>query len=159
MTAANIAVYAALIIYLLARKMIGQPLREGRKLLVLPVLVTIIGYGDLGHGGTLKATEIGLIVLGSAISLVLGAWRGAADRLSERDGARYVQWTWFCLGLFASNLVIKLILDVVGLEAGSTGSQVGRSLVFTLGLTMLGEAVILWLRSGGAAALGQARLR
>jgi len=45
------------------------------------------------------------------------------------------------------------MLDLVGVAAGGTTSAAGKSLVFTFGLTFLGEAVVLWLRSGSTGLL------
>jgi hypothetical protein len=55
--------------------------------------------------------------------------------------------------LFATNILIKLIFDVVGVAAGSTFSAVSKSLVLALGLTMLGEAIALLVRSGAVSGL------
>jgi hypothetical protein len=52
--------------------------------------------------------------------------------------------------LFGVNIVAKLVLDIVGVAAGGNTSAVGQSLVFTLGLTLLGEALVLLVRSGAA---------
>jgi hypothetical protein len=152
MTAANILLYVALIGYVLYRKMQGQPLKQGKHLFVLPVLMIVIGYGDLTHGH-MKSIAIAITVIGAVVSLTLGALRGSADRLSIRDGVPFVQWTRVSLGLFAANILAKLVIDLIGIAAGSTTSAVGKSLIFTLGLTLLGEALVLLVRSGGAAGL------
>jgi hypothetical protein len=52
--------------------------------------------------------------------------------------------------LFAGNIAVKLVLDLIGLAAGSTGSAVGKSLLLTFGLTLLGEAIVIWTRTQGA---------
>ena len=147
MTAVNILVYVALIVYILYRRVQGQPVKEGRRLFVLPILLIVLGYGDVTSGTSPKPIEIVLTVSAGAVSLGLGMLRGQADKLSQRDGAPYVQWGTASLLLFVGNLAIKLILDVAGLAAGSPSSAVGKSLVLTFGLTLLGEAVILWLRT------------
>jgi hypothetical protein len=55
--------------------------------------------------------------------------------------------------LFVGNIVAKLVIDLIGIAAGSTTSAVGKSLPLTFGLTLLGEAVVLWMRTGGATGL------
>jgi hypothetical protein len=152
MTLLNIAVYVALIAYVVSKKMQGQPLKEGKKLFVLPVVLVVLGYGDLSHG-TMKPVEITVTVIGAIVSLGLGALRGRADKLSVRDGSPFMQWSSMSLMLFAGNIVAKLVLDVVGVAAGASTSAVGKSLVFTLGLTLLAEAAILRLRSEGSGLL------
>jgi hypothetical protein len=152
MTAGNILLYIALIGYVLFKKMQGQPLKEGKRLFVLPVLMIVIGYGDLTDGH-MKSIAITITAIGAIVSLALGALRGRADKLSTRDGAQFVQWTGLSLALFGGNIAAKLVLDLIGIAAGSTASAVGKSLVFTLGLTLLAEAIVLLVRSGGAAGL------
>jgi hypothetical protein len=157
MTAGNILIYLALIGYILYRRIQGQPVKEGRRLFVLPVLLIILGFGDVS-GGTMKPVEVALTVIAGAICLALGLLRGQADKLSERDGAPFVQWGRTSVMLFVGTLAVKLVLDVIGIAAGSSGSAVGKSLPLTFGLTLLGEAVVLWTRTGGAAlSVGPAR--
>jgi hypothetical protein len=156
MTLANIAVYVALIVFLLYRKVIGQPLTAPKKLFALPILVTIIGYGDISHAG-MKPAEITLTAIGAALSLGLGLVRGGTDKLSVKDGSPFVRWGVVSLTLFVANLVAKLVLDLIGVAMGGTTSEVGKSLVFTLGLTLLGEAAVLWMRSGSPGLSGPQR--
>jgi uncharacterized membrane protein len=112
-TLANIAIYLALIGFVVARRMIGRPVGPAKKLFALPVIIAVIGWGDATKG-LHKPVEVTLTVAGCAISLAFGLWRGRADRLSTRDGAPYVQWTWLSLGLFVANLIAKLALDLAG---------------------------------------------
>jgi|SRR5580692_646790 hypothetical protein len=147
MTFANILIYVLLIALVLARRFRGHPIADLRKLLALPVILTVIGYGDLTHGG-LKPIAVTLTVIGAALSLGLGALRGRADKVSERDGSPYVQWGIASLVLFCVNIAAKLVLDVIGVAAGETFATAGKSLIFTLGLTLVGEAIVLSMRSG-----------
>lgn len=149
MSFANVILYIALIAYVLYGKARGWPMKPPKKLFALPIVIVVIGYGDATQG-TIKPFEIALIAIGSVISLVLGLMRGQADKISIRNGGQYVQWGAMSFGLFAANLVAKVILDAVGVAAGMSFSTVGKSLVFTLGLTLVGEAIVLFVRSGGA---------
>jgi hypothetical protein len=149
MTLANVLIYVALIALVLARRFRGHPIGNLKALFAVPVVVTIIGYVDLSHGG-LKPIAVTLTVIGGILSLGLGSLRGRADKLSERDGSPYVQWGVTSLILFAVNIAAKLVLDLIGVAAGETFSAAGKSLIFTLGLTLVGEAIVLSLRSGTA---------
>jgi hypothetical protein len=152
MTLANIAIYVALIVFVIYRRMVGSPVGSVRRLLALPVVLIVLGWGDAAKGLT-KPLDVTFTIVGCAISLVLGLARGRTDRLSERDGAPYVRWGWWSVGLFAANLIIKLVLDLAGIAAGETAKAAGSSLIISLGLTLLGEAAIVWYRSGGAVRL------
>jgi hypothetical protein len=147
MTIANVLIYVALIALVLARRFRGHPIGNVKKLFAVPVVVTIIGYADLSHGG-MKPLEVTLIVIGAALSLGLGSLRGRADKVSERDGSPYVQWGVTSLILFCTNIAAKLLLDVIGVAAGETFATAEKSLIFTLGLTLVGEAIVLSMRSG-----------
>ena len=152
MTFANVLIYVALIALVLARRFSGHPIGNVKKLFALPVVVTIIGFADLSHG-KLKPLAVTLIVIGAIVSLGLGSLRGRADKVSERDGSGYVQWGVVSLILFCVNIAAKLVLDLIGVAAGEAFSTAEKSLIFTLGLTLVGEAIVLSMRSG---AFGQA---
>jgi hypothetical protein len=147
MTFANVLIYVALIALVLARRFSGHPIGNAKKLFALPVVVTIIGFVDLSHG-KLKPLAITLIVIGAIVSLGLGSLRGTADKVSERDGSAYVQWGVVSLILFCVNIAAKLVLDLIGVAAGEAFSTAEKSLIFTLGLTLAGEAIVLSMRSG-----------
>ena len=85
MTLANIAIYMALIGFVLVRRMIDSPVGPAKKLLALPVILAVIGWGDAAKG-LHKPADVTLTVVGCVISLARGLWRGGADRMSTRDG-------------------------------------------------------------------------
>jgi hypothetical protein len=147
MTIANVLIYVALIALVLARRFRGHPIGNVKKLFALPLVVTIIGFVDLSHG-KLKPLAVTLIVIGAIVSLGLGSLRGRADKVSEQDGAPYVQWGVVSLILFCVNIAAKLVLDLIGVAAGEAFSTAEKSLIFTLGLTLVGEAIVLSMRSG-----------
>jgi hypothetical protein len=150
MTAGNILIYVALIGYVLFKKVQGQPLKTPGRLFALPVILIVLGFGDLTKGAGLKPIEVTVTVIGALISLALGALRGRADKLSARDGVAIVQWGTASLALFFGNIAIKLVLDLIAGASGGSASAAGKSLIFTLGLTLLAEAAVLFIRSGGA---------
>jgi hypothetical protein len=151
MTFLNILLYVALIGYVLFKKIQGRPIRAPRKLFGLPIVLIVLGFGDLTSGKTMKPVEIALTVIGAILSIGLGLMRGRADQISTRDGTPFVQWGKVSLILFGVNIVAKLVLDLIGVAAGGSGSAAGKSLIFTLGLNLLAEAGVLWMRSGAGA--------
>jgi hypothetical protein len=153
MSVLNILVYVALIGYVMFKRVQGQPVATPKRLFALPIILIILGYGDVTSGAAMKPIEITLTVIGGALSLGLGLLRGRADQLSVRDGSQFVKWGAASLILFVGNLVAKLVLDLIGVAAGSTTSAVGKSLLLTFGLTLLGEAIVVWMRTGGATGL------
>jgi hypothetical protein len=149
MTVGSIIIYVALIGYIGYRRVQGQPVKASRQLFVLPVVLVVLGYFDVAHGG-MKSIAITLTVIGAAAAFGLGLLRGRADKLSDRNGYPFMQWGTVSLLLFAGNIAVKLVLDLIGLTAGSSGSAVGKSLLLTFGLTLLGEAIVIWTRTQAA---------
>jgi len=147
MTFLSILIYVALIGYVLFKKIQGRPIRAPRKLFGLPIVLVVLGYGDLTSGKTMKPIEIALTAIGAVLSIGLGLMRGQADKITTRDGAPFVQWGKASLILFGVNIVAKLVLDLIGIAAGSSTSAAGKSLIFTLGLNLIAEAGVLWMRS------------
>ncbi len=148
MTLANIGISLALIV-LVARRMISRPVGPAMKLFALPVIVAVIGWADAATRGSHKPADVTLTVAGCALSLALGLARGRANRMSARGGAPYVQWTWLSLELFVVNLACVV--------AGEVVAAAGDFLILSLGLTLLGEAAVIWYRSGRVGQLTSAR--
>jgi hypothetical protein len=153
MSVLNMLVYVALIGYVMFKRVQGQPVATPKRLFALPIILIVLGYGDVTSGAALKPIVITLTVIGGALSLGLGLLRGRADQLSAREGSQFVKWGAASLILFVGNLVAKLVLDLIGVAAGGTTSAVGKSLLLTFGLTLLGEAIVVWMRTGGATGL------
>jgi uncharacterized membrane protein YoaK (UPF0700 family) len=146
MNLTSIVIYVALIGFLLARRITGQELSTPKKLLLLPVIVAFIGLQNLSHT-KMNPVDVGVVVVGSVLSFGLGALRGRANKLSVRDGKPWVRWGGASLAIFAGAIVAKIAVDGVGLAAGGTYSAMSRSLVLSLGLTLLGEAAVVWMRT------------
>src|SRR3984957_7704175 len=117
MTALNVLTYVALIGYVMFKRVQGQPIATPKRLFALPIILIVLGYGDLTGGGTMKPIEITLTVIGGVLSLGLGLLRGRADKLSLRDGYPFVKWSAASLLLFVGNLAAKLVLDLINVAA------------------------------------------
>ncbi len=146
MTFTAIAIYLAIIGFILFRRLQGEAVPNPKKLFVLPVIVGAIGLENISHAKP-NAIAIGVIVVGSALSLGLGALRGRFDRLSIVNGAPYMAWTAGSVVILVVNVLLKLVLDVGGVAAGGTKAALTGSIVLSLGLTLLGEAAIIWVRA------------
>jgi hypothetical protein len=141
-----IAIYLAVIGFVLFRRMRGEAVPDPKKLFVLPVIVGAIGLEDISHAKP-NAIALGVIVVGSALSLGLGALRGRFDRLSIVNGAPYMAWTAGSVVILVVNVLLKLVLDVGGVAVGGTKATLTGSIVLSVALTLLGEAAIIWVRS------------
>jgi hypothetical protein len=149
MTVANILLYAALIGFMIFQRIKGRPVQSVRTLLALPVILCIIGWQDIEHVGHLAAIDITVSVIGCAISLILGAVRGCTDKVSDRNGVPWVQWSVASLVVFAVNVVVKLGLDAGGVALGGTSTGVTSSLLLAVGLMLIGESAVVLYRIQG----------
>jgi hypothetical protein len=146
MTVTAIAIAIALIVVVLARRIRGEAVPAPRKLFLLPVVVGVIGLQNLSHT-ELNSVDIGVIAAGCALSLVLGLVRGRLDKVSMVNGAPYMAWTAGSVSVFVVNVLAKVALDAGGVAAGGTTAALSSSILFSLALTLLGEAAVVWLRS------------
>jgi hypothetical protein len=65
------------------------------------------------------------------------------------NGSPWVSWGLASVVILIINVLAKLALDGVGVLAGGTTAALSSSILLSLGLALLGEAGIVWIRSGG----------
>jgi hypothetical protein len=146
MTFTTIAVALALIAFVLVRRIRGEAVTTPKKLFLLPLVVGAIGLQNLPHT-KLDAVDVVVIAAGCALSLVLGLLRGGLDRVSMVNEAPYMSWSVASVVVFAVNVLSKLALDAGGVAVGGSAAALSSSILFTFGLTLLGEAAVVWLRA------------
>jgi hypothetical protein len=146
MTLTTIAIVILLIMFVLAKRVRGEAVREPKKLFLLPVAIGIIGLQDVSHAKA-NAVAVAVIVLGGVISLGLGLLRGKFDRVTLVNGSPFMRWSAASIALLVVNVLAKLALDAVGVAAGGTSSALSSSILLSIGLTLLGEAAVVWFRS------------
>jgi hypothetical protein len=146
MNVTTIAIAIALIVFVLAKRMRGEAVPAPKKLFLLPIVVGAIGLDTVSHA-KLNSIDIGVIAAGCAVSLALGLLRGRLDKVSTVNGTPYMSWSVASVVVFAGNVLFKLALDAGAVAAGGTTSALSSSILLSLGLTLLGEAAIVWLRT------------
>ena len=143
MTPLTVLVAIGIIVYVIGQQLVGSAL-SGKRLVVLPAVLTVIGILDIsGHNSHPGATAIVLLVVGAAIAIATGAGLGAIMRLERRDGYLWAQlpkqglWLWG--GLFISRLVIAGIAHAAGahVAAGTT------AILLVLGLNRAAQALVV----------------
>jgi hypothetical protein len=166
MNLTTIAIAIVLVVFVLARRVRGEAVREPKKLFLLPVVVGLIGLQNVSHA-KLDTVDIAVIAAGAALSLALGLVRGRLDKVTMVNGSPYMSWSVGSVIIFAVNVLAKLGLDAVGVAAGGTTSALSSSILLSLGLTLLGEAAVVLLRaqtlasgnSGHSGSSGQGQYR
>jgi hypothetical protein len=146
MTLTTVAIAIALIVFVVARRLRGEAVPTPKKLFLLPIVVGAIGLQNLSHA-KMHTVDIAVIAAGCALSLALGLLRGRLDKVSMVNGAPYMSWSVASVVVFAVNVLSKLALDAGGVAAGGTAAALSSSILFSLGLTLFGEAAIVWLRA------------
>jgi hypothetical protein len=143
----KIVAIVAIIGYVIARQFTGQPLR-GRRLVVLPAVLTALGAADLGKTTQHVATvDIVFIAASAVIAVLVGIWQGAAMRLESRNGVLWgqmpVRSLWLWLGFIAARIGLTVVAS--GMDAHLAAST--TPLLLTLGLNRLAQAGVIALRA------------
>ena len=106
--------------YVIARQLFGEPLR-GKRLILLPLILAIIGGIDLGKNGRhLGPADIVLIVIEVLVATVIGLGQGSMMQLEARDGVlwgkmpRRSLWVW--AALLASHGVLDLSVQPLRIQ-------------------------------------------
>jgi hypothetical protein len=132
----------AIIGFVIYQQIAGQKI-QGKRLVVLPAVLTVIGFIDLHGARHLHVADYVWLTVGAVGSLLIGLALGAITRLGSRDGVLWAKMPlrglWLWLALFAWRGLIMVI-------AARTGAHVAASttpLLFTLGLNRLGQAAVI----------------
>jgi hypothetical protein len=142
----SIVLVVGLIISVVVRRVHGEAVPAPKKLFRLPVVVAVIGIASLTHR-TLNSIDVAVIAVGCAVSLALGLVRGRLDTVSRVNGVPTMAWNIGSLAVLVVNVVTKVALDAGGVAVGATAAALSSSLLVSLGLTLLGEAVVVWHRA------------
>jgi len=142
MSGLEILAVIAIVGFVLYQQLKGQALQLKRAV-VLPAVVTVIGFVDLRHAPHLRPADVLWLTVGAAGAVAIGLALGVITRVYSRDG---VLWTrlpvaglWLWGGLLAWRVLIMLVAK--GMDADVAGSA--TPLLFTLGLNRLAQAAVV----------------
>ena len=134
--------------YVLWSRTKGQPLRV-KRLLVLPVVLTVIGVADL-TGSTkphLTVTDIVFLTVSIIFSVILGAARGATIELYPRDGELWQRYRRSTVVLWAVLIGTKIAVVAIASTAGASAGGGSNTLLLSLGASLLAEAAVVGPRA------------
>lgn len=147
MSAIEILAVIGIIGYIIVRQVQGEPLR-GKRTVVLPAVLTVIGFLNLRGGGThLTGADIACLAAGTAGSAAIGLAFGAVTRLQARGGYLRAQlplrglWLWAALAAWR----VVMILLASGLHAHVAASS--ATLLLSLGVSRLAQAAVIVARA------------
>lgn len=134
-----------LIGFVIYQQLAGQ-LLQGRRLIVLPVVITVIGFLDL-RGHHLGSADIAWLTVGAAGSLLIGLAFGLIMRLESRGGVLWGKLPLRSLWLWAGLLAWRVLVMVLAARTGAHVAASSTPLLFTLGLNRVGQAVVIASRA------------
>lgn len=148
MSAIEILAVIGLIGYIIFLQVRGEPLR-GRRAVLLPVILTVIGFLNLrgSGGGHLTGADIACLVIGIAGSAVIGLAFGGIMRLESRGGYLWAQlpkrglWLWAALVAWR----VVVIVAATGMHAHIAAST--ATLLLSLGVNRLAQAAVIAARA------------
>jgi hypothetical protein len=142
MSGLEILVVIAVIGFVIYQQVAGQKV-QGKRLIVLPAVLTVIGFMDLHGAKGLHHADYLWLGVGAAGSLAIGLAFGAVTRIGARDGVLWAKLPLWGLLLWAAMFAFRVVVMVL---AGRTGAHVAASttpLLFTLGMNRLGQAAVI----------------
>ncbi|HEY4023625.1 MAG TPA: DUF1453 domain-containing protein [Pseudonocardiaceae bacterium] len=145
----EIVLILAVVGYVLVRRMMGEA-AQAKRMLLLPGVLVVIGLTQAGPALHSPAAVVFLLV-SAALSVAIGALRGASVKISDRGGVAFVRYTWVTVVLWVVNLSVKFGANFVFAHIDPHAAALGNSLLVTLGLGILVEGLVVMakvLRSG-----------
>jgi hypothetical protein len=121
-------------------------LLQGRRLVVLPAVVTLIGFFGL-RGHHLGPADIAWLTVGAAGSLLIGLAFGLITRLESRDGVLWGKLPRRGLWLWVVLVAWRVLIMVLAARTAAHVAASTTPLLFTLGLNRLGQAVVIAARA------------
>lgn len=151
MSALEILAVVAIIGYVIFRQVLGEPLR-GKRAVLLPVILTVIGFTDLhgAHGTHLQPADLACLVIGALGSAVIGAAFGLIMRLESRNGYLWAQLPLRGLWLWAALVGWRGLVFVLAAALHAPVAASSATLLFSLGVNRLAQAAVILPRAMAA---------
>ena len=138
----EILVVIGVIGFVIYQQVAGQAV-AGRRLIVLPAVLTVVGFLDLDHAKHLNSADILLLTVGAIGSVLIGLAFGAITRLESRNGALWTRLPLRGLWLWAALIGWRVLIAVIAAKSGAHVAASTTPLLFTLGLNRLGQAAVI----------------
>jgi hypothetical protein len=141
LTTALVAV--AVLGYVFARRLSGEPL-HARRLVLLPVALTGWGGYTLAHTHMQARTlDLAVLAVGAAVGLIGGMLRGATVRVFPRDGHLWYRYRPLTIAIWVVLIALRVGQTVAGHAVGADTAVLSAGLPLMFGLSLLGEAAVV----------------
>jgi len=127
---------------IICQQVAGQQV-QGKRLVLLPAVLTVIGFIDLHNTKHLNSADYVFLAAGAAGALAIGLAFGVITRLSSRDGVLWAQLPPRGLWLWVALVAWRGLIMVVAARTGAHVAASTTPLLFTLGLNRLGQAAVI----------------
>ena len=145
----EILVVIGVVGFVIYQQVAGQAVR-GRRLIVLPAVLTVVGFLDLHGAKHIHPADIVWLTVGAIGSLLIGLAFGAITRLQERNGALWAQLPLRGLWLWVALIGWRVLIMALAYKSGAHVAASTTPLLFTLGLNRLGQAAVIATRAMAA---------
>ena len=135
--------------FVIYQQVAGQAV-AGRRLIVLPAVLTVVGFLDLDHAKHLHPADIAWLTVGAIGSVLIGLAFGAMTRLQARNGALWARLPLRGLWLWAALIGWRVLITVIAARSGAHVAASATPLLFTLGLNRLAQAGVIAARAMAA---------
>lgn len=132
-----------IVVYVVGQQVVGSAL-QGKRLVVLPTVLTVIGIADLsGHGSHPGATDIVLLAVSAVTAIAIGIALGAMTRLERRDGHLWAQLPKRGLWLWAALIVSRLLVTGIAHADGAHVAAGTAAILLMLGLNRAAQTLVV----------------
>src|SRR5271154_2929220 len=135
--------------FVIYQQVAGQAV-AGRRLIVLPAVLTVVGFLDLHGAKHLHSADILWLTVGAIGSVLIGLAFGAITRLEARNGVLWSQLPLRGLWLWAALIGWRVLIAVIAAKSGAHVAASTTPLLFTLGLNRLAQSAVIATRALGA---------
>jgi hypothetical protein len=142
----EVLVIIGIIGFVIYQQIAGQKV-QGKRLVVLPAVLTIVGFLDLHGAKHLHPADYVWLTVGAAGSLLIGLAFGAIMRLGSRDGVLWAKMPLRGLWLWVALIAWRGLIMVIAARAGAHVAASTAPLLFTLGLNRLGQGAVIGTRA------------
>ncbi|MEV6243368.1 DUF1453 domain-containing protein [Lentzea sp. NPDC051838] len=144
----EIVLIAAAVIYVMGRRLMGEP-AVGKRLLLLPAVLGLIG---LTQTSVHSVAAIGFLVASAVLSVVFGVLRGVTIRTYEQNGIVMLRYTAMTIVLWVASIAARLAAGFVMNLIDPGAVQAGNGLMLVVGAGLLAEGLVVMskaVRVGG----------
>jgi hypothetical protein len=132
--------------FVIYQQIAGQKV-AGKRLIVLPAVLTVVGFLDLHGAKGLHHSDYVWLAIGAAGSLAIGLAFGAITRVGSRDGVLWTKLPVWGLLLWVALIAFRGLVMVLAAHTGAHVAASTTPLLFTLGLNRLGQAAVIATRA------------